>query len=61
MREINMRRDSSEDSKGSGKKVKNHSANMCADEKINADPLGMWTGVPTDDITEKPVQDADDL
>ena len=28
---------------------------------INTDPLGSWTGVPTDDPMEKPVQDADDL
>ena len=28
---------------------------------INTDPLGSWTGVPTDDPYEKPIQDADDL
>lgn len=30
------------------------------DEKIETDPQGSYTGTPTD-ITEKPVQDADDL
>ena len=28
---------------------------------INTDPFGSWTGVPTDDPYEKPIQDADDL
>jgi hypothetical protein len=28
---------------------------------INTDPLGSWTGIPTDDPYERPIQDADDL
>lgn len=31
------------------------------DGDIVTDPLGSWTGVPTDDPYGKPVQDADDL
>lgn len=30
-------------------------------ETIITDPLGSWTGIPTDDIYDTPVQDADDL
>ena len=30
-------------------------------DQIDTDPLGSWTGVPTDDPYEKPIQDADDL
>lgn len=33
---------------------------MSADNRINTDPLGSWTGVP-DDPYDKPIQDADDL
>ena len=29
--------------------------------EIITDPLGSWTGVPTDDPYDKPIQDADDL
>ena len=36
-------------------------ATFTADKDINTDPLGMWTGVPTDDPYDMPVQDADDL
>ncbi|MBR2344123.1 MAG: hypothetical protein IKA64_07710 [Clostridia bacterium] len=58
-REINMRRG------GEGHTEKQHTKNegakMSTDERINTDPFGMWTGVPTDDKYEKPVQDADDL
>lgn len=32
-----------------------------AKNEINTDPLGSYTGVPTDDPNEKPIQDADDL
>ena len=28
---------------------------------IVTDPLGSWTGVPTDDPTDTPIQDVDDL
>ena len=31
------------------------------EERINTDPFGSWTGVPTDDVYEKPIQDVDDL
>ena len=34
---------------------------FCADPTINTDPNGSWTGVSTDNIMEKPIQDADDL
>ena len=30
------------------------------EQQSQTDPLGMWTGVPSDPY-EKPVQDADDL
>lgn len=36
------------------------STQTCNDDIIT-DPLGSWTGVPTDDPYGKPVQDADDL
>ena len=39
----------------------NEPADMCADNSINTDPDGMWTGVSTADKYEKPVQDVDDL
>lgn len=29
--------------------------------RINTDPFGSWTGVPTDDKYDKPIQDVDDL
>ena len=31
------------------------------ESRIISDPLGSWTGVPMDDVHDKPVQDADDL
>ncbi len=31
------------------------------EEKINTDPFGSYTGVPTDDPYERPIQDQDDL
>lgn len=36
-------------------------SDMAADSQINTDPNGSWTGFPTDDPYEAPVQDADDL
>ena len=36
-------------------------AQMRADERINTDPDGSWTGVPTEFPYEMPVQDVDDL
>ncbi len=37
-------------------------ARMRADNSINTDPNGSYTGVPTDgEFDEKPVQDVDDL
>ena len=45
-----------------GKKTQcSNPADMCADSRINTDPNGMWTGVPTDTLDELPVQDVDDL
>ena len=38
-----------------------HKVNMQADGRIITDPLGSWTGVPTDDVFDTPVQDVDDL
>ena len=40
--------------------------NLCestfqSEGSIIVDPLGSWTGVPTDDIFDTPVQDVDDL
>ena len=34
---------------------------VSTEQEINTDPFGSYTGVPTDDPYEKPVQDADDL
>ena len=31
------------------------------EERIITDPLGSWTGIPTDNALDKPIQDADDL
>ena len=31
------------------------------EQSIDTDPFGSWTGVPTDDYFDKPVQDVDDL
>jgi hypothetical protein len=31
------------------------------EERIITDPLGSWTGVPTDNALDQPVQDVDDL
>lgn len=28
---------------------------------LETDPLGMYTGLPDENITERPIQDADDL
>lgn len=46
-----------------GKAPRVRTVGMTVDEQreINTDPLGSWTGVPTDDPYEKPIQDADDL
>lgn len=47
-----------------GKDIKKHSfVNMKNDEldEIIVDPQGSWTGVPTEDPYDKPIQDADDL
>lgn len=32
-----------------------------SNSKIISDPLGSWTGVPTDPFFDMPIQDADDL
>ena len=34
---------------------------MSIDKSINTDPFGSWTGVPTDNFFDKPIQDVDDL
>ncbi len=39
---------------------KNEEGSSVAENSIDTDPLGMWTGVP-DDPYELPVQDVDDL
>lgn len=46
-----------------GKAPRIRTSGMTVDEqsKINTDPFGSWTGVPTDDPYERPIQDADDL
>ena len=46
-----------------GKTPRIRTTGITVDEqsRINTDPLGSWTGVPTDDPYEKPIQDADDL
>ena len=47
-----------------GDDIKKHSfVNMMNDEldEIIVDPQGSWTGVPSDDPYDKPIQDADDL
>ena len=31
------------------------------EERIITDPLGSWTGTPTDNVLDTPVQDVDDL
>ena len=62
-REVNMRHKPIE-TKGAVNEVKGvdtvNRTIFTADKDINTDPLGMWTGVPTDPYDE-PVQDADDL
>ncbi len=41
---------------------KGQKAQMSTDTRINTDPFGSYTGVPTEgDGHEKPVQDVDDL
>lgn len=62
-REVNMRyipKDESRDSKDKQGK-ENPSRPEMPSGRINTDPLGMWTGVPTGALYEEPVQDADDL
>lgn len=34
---------------------------MKEQERIDTDPFGSWTGTPTDNPFDKPVQDVDDL
>ena len=41
--------------------TKSYKSSMQSDGRIIVDPLGSWTGVPTDDIFDMPIQDADDL
>ena len=38
-----------------------HRTKLQVDGRIITDPLGSWTGTPTDDIYDLPSQDADDL
>ena len=38
-----------------------HRTKLQVDGRIITDPLGSWTGTPTDDIYDLPIQDADDL
>lgn len=62
-REVNMRSAPDHMSVGADKAKKNNSnaARMQTDERINTDPFGSYTGVPTEGKNEKPIQDADDL
>lgn len=34
---------------------------FAADNRINTDPDGMWTGVSSENKYEEPIQDVDDL
>lgn len=52
--------DKSKRNKEQGISEKNESS-MQSSGRIIVDPLGSWTGVPTDDIFDTPVQDVDDL
>ena len=58
-KEINMRKQSGIESKKT--ECNSIPADMKADNAINTDPDGMWTGVSTVNRYEKPVQDVDDL
>lgn len=62
-REVNMRMNHSDKAeKRTVKDITNLSiSHMQDDDKIITDPLGSWTGVPTDDALDPPVQDVDDL
>lgn len=62
-REVNMRYIPKE-ARDDGKEIKgkdDYSSKEMPSNRINTDPLGMWTGVPTGSLYEEPVQDADDL
>ena len=48
------------DDKGQGISSK-YEPSMQSDGRIIVDPFGSWTGVPTDDIFDTPIQDVDDL
>ncbi len=56
-REVNMR--SREGQKFNFEKEKK--TNESSKERIITDPFGSWTGIPTDDPYEQPIQDVDDL
>ena len=46
--------------KEQGTATNNEAANT-SENRIITDPFGSWTGVPTDDKYEMPIQDVDDL
>jgi len=56
MEKKNIKKDEKKEIKWAQECLNNEQQN-----KINTDPQGSWTGVPTDDPYEKPIQDADDL
>ena len=56
-KEINMRKQCKE----GNSKAQNLPAIMAADNRINTDPDGTWTGVSTENCYDEPVQDVDDL
>ena len=53
-------KDSSEKAIEEGMDQRNRTK-LQSDGRIITDPLGSWTGTPTDDIFDIPVQDVDDL
>ena len=62
-REVNMRKAYEDPSKKAieeGMDQRNRTK-LQSDGRIITDPLGSWTGTPTDDIFDMPVQDVDDL
>ena len=61
-RELNMRCHFNGDkNKNEAVKIGEKDKSTPVQSRIDTDPLGMWTGVPTENPFDKPVQDADDL
>jgi len=57
-KELNMRR---EIPKKANVPPLEYGAQMATEGRIDTDPQGMWTGVPTDELDNRPIQDVDDL